>query len=509
MKKLGFFGTLALCLIGMALGAAAQGGTLTLLTDQQPLKFDPHLMHYLSTYVISSQMYNGLVMQDAQTGAIQPDLAQSWEVSADGLHWTFHLHEGVKFHNGREMKAADVKYSYDRIRDPETESTWRSSHSAIESIDVLDDYTVQINLKFPFAPLLEVLTWRGGAVVPQEVVAQYGDLNSNPCGTGPFMFVEYIERQQVTLAKNPNYFKAGLPKVDAVVFKIISEPATRQVEMLSGNGQVMLNPSIDMFDPLRNGGMIVSIEPSARAQYLNLQMGLGGHPARPVNDLRVRKAIAMSIDKDEITDAATFGLGFAIDNIVPLSSPFNMHTPRYERDIAAAKALLAEAGYPNGVTIYGLYASAGTITDTDLGMEMLVEQLAEAGITLILDPNESGTYVQKRAVGDFDFYTTATVEGLDPYFRANIYFETEPGGSFNKDHYSNPEVDILLQKAMIETDFAIREALYAEAFYKIFYEDITWIPLWSRPRMVVTAPNLKDFYFTALEIPYLEKAYLE
>lgn len=483
------------------------GGRLVVVVREPPEKLDPHLMHFLASYRIAAQIFQGLTTFDPETGAIVPELCESWEVSEDGLVWTFYLRRNVLFHHGREMTAEDVKFSYDRIRNPATGSTWTALYSSVESVEIVDPYTVQIKLQTPFAPLPEVLTWRSGAVVPKDVVEQYGNLNVHVIGTGPFMLKEYVERQYVILTRNPRYFKPNLPLLDEVVFKVLPEPVTQMAEMLAGTAQLALDVPYELLYPLERAGLEVHVMPSAWTSYIGFQLGLGGHPVGPTADLRVRQALAMAIDKKAIAEAATLGLGFPIDTTVPLGSGWDIKIPTYSRNIEKAKQLLAEAGYAQGVEIKALYAMPGGEIFERAIMAM-ASQAKEAGITIVPTPYEMGTYVQKRAEGDFGFWHTATVEGLDPYFRSQIYFLSETlGGSFNKNHYSNPEVDELLLRAAKETDRTIRMELYTRVFTIVFYEDLCWLPLYSRPIIYVKSPRLKDFYFTVLEIPILEKAW--
>lgn len=507
MRRIVFFlallGIVGFGVFGAQTTEPKSGGTLTIAIPKDPLGFDPHQMHALSSYQIAAQLFNGLTRINRE-GTVVPDLAESWEVSEDGLTWTFRLRHGIVFHNGRAVTAEDVKYSIERIKDPATNSTWRSDYEAVETVEVVDPYTVQIKLSRPFAPLLEVLTWKRGAIVPKEVVEQYGDLNAHPVGTGPFIFEEYIEGQRIVLVKNPNYFRPGLPYLDRVVFKIVPEGTSRVVELLAGSADVIVDVPLEQISSLKAQDIVVDVQPSSWVTYIGLNLGLGGHPQGPWSDVRVRKAIAMALDKEAIAKAATLGYGFAIDSTVPLGSAYKMHVPRYERNLDQAKHLLAQAGYPNGFKAEGIILAG--YPDFQLAGETIYSQLQEIGVELVPVVLEHGTYVQRRAEGDMFYWMTASVEGFDPYFRTNIYFLCD--GSFNKNHYCNPEVDELLTAAMGTTSKTIREALYNEALYKILYEDVAWIPLYSTPVTSAARPYVENFFYGAESIPELTETWL-
>ena len=400
-----------LAVFGAQTVAPKAGGTLIVAVPKDPLGFDPHKMHALSSYQIAAQLFNGLTRVD-KNGAVIPDLAQSWEVSEDGLIWTFRLRQGVTFHNGREVIAEDVKYSIERIKDPATKSTWQSDYVLVETIEVVDRYTVQLKLSQPFAPLLEVLTWKRGAIVPKEIVEQYGDLNTYPVGTGPFMFKEYVEGQHVKLVKNPNFFRPGLPYLDEVIFKIIPEGMSRVIELLAGSADVILDVPLEQIPALQAQGIIVDIRPSSWVVYLGFNLGLGNHPQGPWSDVRVRKAIAMAVDKETIAKAATMGYGYPIDSTVPLGSAYKVDVPRYERNLAEAKRLLAEAGYPHGFKAEGIIIAG--YPEFQLAGEVIYSQLREIGVELIPIVVEHGTFVQRRAQGEMFYWMTASALLLFP-----------------------------------------------------------------------------------------------
>ena len=218
------------------------GGTLTAAIGADPQGFDPHLTSAYSSFQVLENVFDTLVAVDENLNIV-PALAESWEVSDDGLSWTFSLRPGVTFHNGRALTADDVKYSYERILDPEVGSgaSWRLG--AVASIDVIDDATVRINLNEPNPGLLAKLGgYKGMAIVPQEV-ADAGELDRNPVGTGPFKFVSYTPGDSVVLEANPDYWEEGKPYLDQIVFKPIPDDTVRLTNLQTGEVDLGRQPA--------------------------------------------------------------------------------------------------------------------------------------------------------------------------------------------------------------------------------------------------------------------------
>ena len=228
-------------LMSTCLTAGAQAATLDVAVDSSPAGLDPHLVTaFASVVVIGDTIYEGLTAI-AEDLSVQPGLAASWDISEDGLSYTFHLHEGVSFHDGSAMTAEDVAASLRRVLNEEMGSPLASRISPVTDINVVDDVTIALALDGPFAPILTSLA--GIAIVPAEMETDTESLQQVPVGTGPFMFTEWVPNAHITLTAFDGYRDSALPKVDEVKFNIVPEAATRQVGLASG--QYDLLPGVD------------------------------------------------------------------------------------------------------------------------------------------------------------------------------------------------------------------------------------------------------------------------
>ncbi len=249
-------------------GTPQRGGTLVVAVAADPDGLDPHKTVAAATFQITRNIYDTLVQTD-EKGRIVPDLALSWAPSADGLTWTFTLRQGVRFHNGRTMTAADVKYSFERLLAPETASPRAKDFAVIKSIAAPDDKTVVFELKSPSAAFLSNLAYGWAAIVPQEAAAT---LRDHPVGTGPFQFVEWVKDSHVALKRFDGYFLPGVPYLDAATFRVITDPAARMAALRAGEVDVIPElPAQDVAavrqDPDLN---IIEVSTNARENRDNL-----------------------------------------------------------------------------------------------------------------------------------------------------------------------------------------------------------------------------------------------
>lgn len=437
-------------------GAPKTGGILRVGTNQDPIGFDPHTTNATASVRIIELVYNGLVRFNEKL-EIVPDLAESFS-TPDPKTYTFKLRKGVKFHNGREMKAADVKYSLERIKDPATASPRAPNFKPIDTIETPDDYTVTIKLSAPYAPLLSILADRTSAVIPKEAVdANGGKLDKVGVGTGPFKLAEYVANTRTRLEKNPDYFVQGRPYLDAVIFQPIPDDTARSTAVRTGTVDfVEYAPPKDLPLFKADSKMAIYGEGNNNVRFLAFNTTV-----KPFDNAKVRQAIAHAIDRGPVIDAAINGAGTPL-----LAGPFlpsfwaGLQQPIYpKQDIAKAKALLAEAGYPNGfkaklknTPTYSFLGNAGIVVQ---------EQLKAIGVEFEIISLEWSVFLKDYLGKDFEAAVSGYSAFADPHPPLDGTYVTGRQNNFMS--YSNKEFDALVEKASQISDQAERAKLYQQA----------------------------------------------
>ncbi len=440
-------------------GEPKRGGTLYIGQDFGPQHFDPHKTTAWASQNIYEHIYEGLIQWNEDETEIMPNLAESWEISDDGLVYTFKIREGVKFHNGREMTPEDVKFSLDRIRDPDSGSLQASTLDLVESVEVTDDGMVQVTLSAPSATFLISLNDELGIVPPEAV----DELETKPVGTGPFMLDEYVLDQYVRLVRNPFYYEEGLPYLDRVEFKILGDEASKEAAMRSG--------SVDMTwfrDPRQATALAENVEglisaPGIPSRYIPIRFSLCDEP---FNDVRVRRAFSLAMDREQLVDVVIPSkYGGGVSGVLAPSSPYfwqgdPMDMPYYRRDVEKAKELLAEAGYPDGITIDEYKVVAANQLDVD-GAQVLKEQWAEAGIDVNIVPMEVGQILDDFTKGNGNMIQVGYVWSPDPDLRLYQYFHpsADPAKAYCID---DPILGDLLDRGRTSVEPAERQEIYQE-----------------------------------------------
>ena len=291
--------------------------------------------------VVFYNVQEALVKVDRH-GKIVPWLAEKWHTS-DNTNYTFFLKRGVRFHNGREMKAADVKFVIDRAMNPETKHPYPGYYASIKDIIVKDDYTITITLKSTTANFLLNMARQGSVIYPREAVET---MKSEPIGTGPFKLGEWVRGDRIVLVKNPDYHVKGLPKLDRVTYRFITDPNAALAALKAGDVDAAmfgLGPE-HVPDLQKDPRFQVIIGETTNDVILSMN-----NSRKPFTDVRVRRAVTYGINKPEVVKGAMFGLGRVLGtNVDPLNPYFVDMSGAMPHDPAKAKKLLAEAGYPNG-----------------------------------------------------------------------------------------------------------------------------------------------------------------
>ncbi len=424
---------------------------------------DPHGTNDQPSSRVSAQIYDRLVDQDEKMMP-QPALAEKWE-NPDPKTTIFHLRKGVKFHNGEELKASDVKFSLDRML-----ASPQVSHivEAIDKVEVVDDYTVKVTTKEAFGPLLNHLAHTAASILNEKAVkaagAAYGQ---NPVGTGPFAFEKWISGDAITLKAYPDYYK-GVSTLNKVVFRNVPEGTNRAIGLETK--EIDVSYDIDPMDKKLisdSKTMALVEEPSLGMTYLGFNL------KKPMfQDKRVRQAIAYALDRQPIVDTVFKGAATVAN--APIGPLVFGHsektTPVYTQNIEKAKALLKEAGYEKGLEFKIWVNDNPQRRDIATIMQ---DQLNQVGIKITIETVEWGAFLDGTAKGEQDAFIMGwvTVTG-DADYGMNALFNTHTqGGAGNRSFYSNPKVDELFEKGKMSTNPEERLAIYAE-IQNIIQEDL-------------------------------------
>ncbi|QKK25479.1 ABC transporter substrate-binding protein [Rhizobium hidalgonense] len=459
--------------------AEAAKTTLVLGMSVEPTGLDPTIAAPVAIGQVTWQnVFEGLVTID-QAGKIRPQLAKSWEISPDGLTYTFKLQAGVTFHDGEAFDAASAKYSLDRARGADSVNPQKRFFASMASIDTPDAETLVLHLSAPTGSLIYWLGWPASVMVAPKTAA---DDKVTPIGTGPFKFAGWSKGTKVELEKNADYWnKAAAAKLDKVTFRFIADPQAQAAALKSGD--------LDAFPEFAAPELMNSFDGDARLVTrignTELKVVAGMNNARkPFDDKRVRQALMMAIDRKTVIDGAWSGLG------TPIGSHYTPNDPGYQDmtdvlpyDVEKAKALLAEAGYPNGFTFT---IKSPQMAYAPRSAEVMQAMFAEIGVTMNIEPTEFPAKWVQDIMKDrnFDMTVVAHAEPLDIdiYARDPYYF-----------NYKNPTFNALMKKVQETADPAAQNAIYGEA-QKILAEDVPALYLFVMPKLGVWDKKLKGLW---------------
>ena len=462
------------------------GGTLVFATSIDVPSLEPHLEAADAWHRRKALIYENLTWVDNDV-VVKPALAESWEIKDDTVY-TFKLRQGVKFHNGKEMDAEDVKDSLERVLDEKVGSAGRGDLIMIKSIEVLDKYTIRITLKEPTGPFLAALAGRYNAVIPKDSAPDGNALRRTAIGTGPFMVQEFVPAQRLVLVKNPNYWDKGKPYLDKLIIQVVPDEQTALAGLRAGTVDMVGIEDAKNFLMVKDDKNLVATRtPAIKIDTLELPADV-----KPVDNIKVRQAILLALDKPAIMQAGVMGLGQVIGGMPPAMKYWALppeQLPNQKRDVAKAKQLLAEAGYPNGFnlklrTIVGYATMAANAP-------VIAANLKDVGINVSIETVDLGVWIEDWRGLREPVTLNAWGGFTDPDLLYYRHFHTPPlGMDFRR--WKNAKADELLDKGRSTVDPAKRKPYYDE-LQKLMAEDPIMIPLYSADLLNVMQPYVKGY----------------
>ncbi|QRM28008.1 ABC transporter substrate-binding protein [Microvirga sp. VF16] len=422
-------------------------------------------------------LYEGLVRID-RTGKVQPLLAKSWEVSPDGLTYTFRLQEGVKFHDGSAFDSADVKFAFDRARDPKSTNAQKQIFAPIASIETPDPATVVIKLKETSGNFLYYLGWGDAVIVAPETAENN---KANPVGTGPFKFKSWTRGDRVELVRNPDYWQKDKIKLDSVTFRFINDAQAQVAALKAGDVDAFSNLGApELFAEFQKDSRFKAVAGNTEGEIV---AGLNS-AKKPFDDVRVRRALMHAVDRKALVEGAYSGFGQPIGSFFSPNHPAFVDTTNIVAyDVEKAKALLKEAGYGNGLSIT---IKSPQMAYASRSAELLSAMMSEVGVDLKIIPTEfPAKWIEEVFKNkDYDVTIVSHTEPLDIdiFARDNYYF-----------NYKNDKFKAALAEAAKTTDEKARYAKYAEA-QKILAEDVPALFLFQLPKLGVWNAKVKGLW---------------
>jgi peptide/nickel transport system substrate-binding protein len=455
---------------------------------------------------LTAQVLDGLVntVETSNGGVdIAPVLAESWEISPDGLFYTFHLKPGVKFSDGTSVTTNDWIWSFERARDTK-ESPWASYAAPIKNISAPDANTLLIELHQLYAPFLSMLAVQNFSVQSKAQFEKLGEeeYSLHPVGTGPYYFADWSLHEFYRLEKN-SYYYGPAPKVDILQFNLVPDDNTRIMQLQAGDIDVCLTPPANRIAELQaDSNLIVQLIPSSEQRYVNFNV------TKPILDnAKVRRALRMATNKEELIKIALFGYGEPTYNVFPrvIGQFFNTGIVDEGFNPDRAKALLAEAGYPNGFATEITYPTGNTISESI--SILLKEQWAKIGVNLNVISMESATISQQyRALNHSIIIMRWSEDTNDPTGLTDFIAVYDQAHGFHTG-FRNARLTELAAAASATVDSDKRAAAYKE-IQQILFDEAPLFPLYQTPYFVVTRKNVSGFTLNSLDqliIDELEK----
>jgi peptide/nickel transport system substrate-binding protein len=478
--------SLALMFFLLSCSAPPDPNTFIMLIESSPTNLDPRVGIDGQSERIDSLIFDYLLSRGNDLN-VTPSLAERWEIP-DPLTYVFHLHRGVRFHDGRPLTSRDVKWTFDSLITGKIRSPRAGAYKSVDHIDAPDDSTVIFHLKEPDTPLLWNLSEGAVGIVPYE---SGGEITLRPIGSGPFKFVSAEIDKEVVLERN-NHYWGEKPRLARVRFAVVPDATTRALELRKGSADATINALTPdtVLTLSRDPSLAIERAPGTVLNYLGFNL------RDPIlKDVRVRQAIAYALDRRPMIEYLWRGEARPARSILPTQSwAYNGDVPAYEHDPAKARELLDAAGYPaiNGVRFH-LTMKTSTDENTRLMVAVMQRQLREVGIALDIRTFEFATFFFDVTHGAFQMYGLRWIGGNEDPDIFEYAFDSAkfPPNGANRGYYSNPKVDALIDQAKRAVDPSVRKPLYAQV-QAILANDLPSIDLWYLDNVLVHTRRVKN-----------------
>jgi peptide/nickel transport system substrate-binding protein len=483
-------------------GGPVHGGNLTFAAVQDAQSMNATTVFDNNSIWIFEQIYQTLYTVTNNGKGVKPWLATSYKMSPDKKTYTFTLRKGVKFSNGKPMTSADVKFSIDQNR--KATQGWAYLDSAISSVDDPNPDTVVIHLKFPWAPLLADLSIFANGIVPNNYGGKTeAQFYQNPIGTGPFKWDYWHKGQALKLVKNPYYWQKGKPYLNSVTWTDVPNDNTRENQLKGGQAQIDQTPAWSTVSSLKStSGVIMDLFNSTQTNYLAFN-----EQRKPFQDVHVRRAISLAINRNALVKAVLFGNGKPANSLFPPQVPYyDPNTPGLQYNLKEAKAEMAKSSVPHGFTTNILISSGNS--DSQTIATILQSELKPLGIKLkitVLDPNVANNDEQTLK---YDMVLTLwTMDIPDPDELATFAVDPKSGAKSFFTGYDNPAVIKATHEAEVTTDPAKRQQLY-NIVQSGAANDAFMAYLYYSPYPYATTSNVHGFFVTPLGNMHMEDVWL-
>jgi ABC-type transport system substrate-binding protein len=498
MRKLLFAGA-AVVALAVASQVSAQepkrGGEMVVTYKDDVSTLDPAIGYDWQNWSMIKSLFDGLMDYEPGTTDLTTDLAESYEISPDGMTFTFKVRPGVKFHNGREVTAEDIKYSIERVMNPETQSPGAGFFGSLKTITVVDPTAIKFELSRPDATFLHVMAINFAHVVPKEEVEKWGaDFGKHPVGTGAYKLAEWTLGQRLVFERNPDHWRPELPNLDRITFEIGQEPTVALLRLQQGEVDILgdgIPPAqfLEVKDNPQYADWIVE-GGQLHTGYITMNV-----KTPPFDNVKVRQAVNMAINKDRIVRVIN-------NRAVPANQPLPPTMPGYAKDYQGyaydpekAKALLAEAGHPDGFSTE-LYAMN---TDPNPRIAQAIQQdLAAIGINAEIKALAQANVIEAGGNGTAPMIWSGGMAWIADFPDPSNFYGPILGcggavqGGWNWAWYCNEELDKQAAEADAMVDpakKAEREKMWGDIFVKIM-EDAPWAPVFNEQRFTMHSPRI-------------------
>jgi peptide/nickel transport system substrate-binding protein len=459
--------------------------TLVVIIESSPTNLDPRVGIDAQSERIDNLIFDDLLSRGENLD-VAPGLAERWEIP-DSLTYVFHLHRGVRFHDGHPLTARDVKWTFDSLLQGKIRSPKAGAYRFVDHIEAVDDSTVTFHMKQQDVSLLWNLSDGAVGIVPE---GSGDEITRHPMGSGPFKFVSAETDREVVLERNHDYW-GEKPKIARVRFAVVPDATTQALELRKGSGDIAINSlTPDTVLTLgREPGLAVESAPGTRLAYIGFNL------RDPIlKNVRVRQAIAYALDRRPMIEYLWRGQAQPARSVLPPQSwAYDGDVPAYEHDTTKANQLLDAAGYPavNGVRFH-ITMKTSTDENTRLMVAVMQQQLRPAGIALDIRSFEFATFFADVTHGAFQMYSLRWIGGNeDPDIFETFDSSKFPPNGANRGFYSNPQVDGLIDKARREIDPKVRKPLYDEV-QRVLARELPYIDLWYFDNVLVHTRRVRN-----------------